>query len=188
MKDSPGLYSEEIADQILEHIEDGGTIESACKLDGMPSQSTLRRWRKGEGQGVAEDFAERFEQALRIRLEGFIDDLLQIPRDIDTDSPGELQRARLECENRRWLLSKMLRKQFGDRTAVDVGGQDDNPLVASPETRAKFEAMSPEMIAVIRKAANISMMNEGDEDAQREALQGLLDSMWDEGPGSQSTQ
>ena len=109
MKESTGLYSKEVAAQILEHIEDGGTIASVCKLDGMPSQSTLRRWRKGEGQGVAEDFAERFEKALTIRLEGFVDDLLQIPRDIDTDSPGDLQRARLECENRRWLLSKMLR-------------------------------------------------------------------------------
>ena len=112
MKAPTGLYSEEIAEQILEHIEDGGTIASACKLGGMPSPSTLRRWRRGEGQGVSEDFAERFKKALTIRLEGFVDDLLQLPRDIDPDHPGELQRARLECENRRWLLSKMLRQKF----------------------------------------------------------------------------
>jgi hypothetical protein len=42
-------YSEEIADQILEHIENWGTIASACKLERMPSPSTLRRWRRGEG-------------------------------------------------------------------------------------------------------------------------------------------
>lgn len=61
MTHSAGLYSEKVADQILEHIEDGGTIESACKLDGMPSARTLRRWRKGECESVAKDFAERFD-------------------------------------------------------------------------------------------------------------------------------
>lgn len=181
MADSQCLYSDEVAAQILEHIEEGGTIASACELEGMPSPSTLRRWRKGKGkgQGVAEDFGERFDAALSIRLEGFVDDLLQIPRDIDTDSPGELQRARLECENRKWLLSKMLRKQFGDRTAVDVGGQEENPLVASPEARAAFEAMPPEMTSIIRKALGIAMMGEGDEEARRKALQELIDKMDD---------
>jgi hypothetical protein len=159
MKASTGLYSEKIADQILEHIADGGTIASACKLDAMPSPSTLRRWRRGEGQGVPEDFGERFEKALTIRLEGFVDDLLQIPRDIDPDHPGELQRARLECENRRWLLSKMLRTQFGERTAVDVSGQKENPLdLGKPEP---FVFASEEARKMVIKAAHIEMQAGG---------------------------
>jgi transposase-like protein len=143
VKESTGLYSEEIADQILEHIENGGTIASACKLDGMPSASTLRRWRRGKGQGVSEDFGERFEKALTIRLEGFVDDLLlQLPRDIDPDHPGELQKARLECENRRWLLSKMLRDKFGERTGVDIGGQKANPLDLGRGSRLRLRSVS----------------------------------------------
>jgi transposase-like protein len=159
VKESTGLYSEEIAAQILEHIEDGGTIASACKLNGMPSPSTLRRWRKGEGQGVSEDFGDRFEKALTIRLEGFVDDLLQLPRDIDPDHPGELQRARLECENRRWLLTKMLRNQFGERTAVDMGGQKENPL--DLDKREPFVFASEEAKALVRKAAHIELQAGG---------------------------
>jgi transposase-like protein len=168
-------YSEEIAERMLEHIEDGGTIASACKLDGMPSPSTLRRWRRGECQGVSEDFGERFEKALTIRLEGFVDDLLQLPRDIDPDHPGELQRARLECENRRWLLSKMLRDRFGERTGVDIGGQRDNPLDLGK--REPFVFASEEAKALVRKAAHIEMQAGGgksNEDS-RQRLQRIVE-------------
>jgi transposase-like protein len=174
VKESTGLYSEEIAAQILEHIEDGGTIASACKLDGMPSPSTLRRWRRGEGQGVPEDFGERFEKALTIRLEGFVDDLLQLPRDIDPDHPGELQRARLECENRRWLLSKMLRDRFGERTGVDIGGQKENPL--DLDKREPFVFASEEAKALVRKAAHIEMQACGaDREESRPRLQRMIE-------------
>jgi transcriptional regulator with XRE-family HTH domain len=179
MRSGTVSYSEEIADQLLEHIENGGTIASACKLDGMPSPSTLRRWRKGDGQGVSEDFAERFEKALTIRLEGFVDDLLQLPRDIDPDHPGELQRARLECENRRWLLSKMLRKQFGDRSAVDMGGQKENPFNPTHAALKSAKTMMPELAAVVRKAARIAITvgdGEGAEMARQE-LREILDRM-----------
>jgi hypothetical protein len=128
-------------------------------LEGVPSPSTLRRWRRGEGQGGSEDFGERFEKALTIRLEGFVDDLLQLPRDIDPDHPGELHRARLECENRRWLLSKMLRQKFGERTAVDMGGQRDNPL--DLDKREPFVFASEEAKALVRKAAHIEMQAGG---------------------------
>ncbi len=184
MTQSNGLYSEEIADQILEHIEDGGTIESACKPAGMPSARTLRRWRKGECESVSENFGERFDEALSIRLEGFVDDLLQIPRDIDPDSPGELQRARLECENRRWLLSKMLRSQFGDRASVDLSAEVHNPL--NPNPGMQHEIL-PEMAEIIRRATDISMMAEGDDAHGRMALQEILDDLEEEYPSQAPT-
>jgi transposase-like protein len=175
VQESTGLYSEEVAAQILEHIEDGGTIASACKLDGMPCPSTLRRWRKGDGQGVSEDFGERFEKALTIRLEGFVDDLLQLPRDIDPDHPGELQRARLECENRRWLLSKMLREKFGERTAVDMGGQRENPFNPSSDGEKAVHSMHPETLAAIRKALRNELQMGGGTPESRSLAKRIVD-------------
>jgi hypothetical protein len=143
-------------------------------MDGMPSASTLRRWRRGDGQGVSEDFGARFEKALTIRLEGFVDDLLQLPRDIDPDHPGELQRARLECENRRWLLSKMLREKFGERTAVDMGGQKENPLDLGK--REPFVFASEEAKALVRKAAHIEMQAGGaNSEESRPRLQRMIE-------------
>jgi hypothetical protein len=124
---------------------------------------------------VSEDFGERFEAALTIRLEGMADDLIQLPRDIDPDHPGELQRARLECENRRWLLSKMLRQKFGERTAVDMGGQKDNPLDLGKREPLVFA--SEEAKALVRKAAHIEMQAGGgksNEDS-RQRLQRIVE-------------
>jgi hypothetical protein len=123
---------------------------------------------------VSEDFGERFEKALTIRLEGFVDDLLQLPRDIDPDHPGELQRARLECENRRWLLSKMLRDKFGERTGVDIGGQKANPLELGK--REPFVFASEEAKALVRKAAHIEMQAGGaDSEEARPRLQRMIE-------------
>ena len=123
-------YTEYLAETILDLIENGGTITSVCRANGMPSPSTLRRWPKGEGQGVAEDFPERFETALQGQLENFVDDRIQLPRDVNIDHPGAVQPVKLECENRRWLLSKMLRGQYGDQSKVELGVETGNALAA----------------------------------------------------------
>lgn len=131
-------YSEDLASQILDLIENGETLSSISRMDGMPSRNTLRKWTRGEGLGVAKDFPERFEMAIRVRLEGFVDDLLQIPREADPNHPGELARAKLECDNRRWLLSKMIPERFGERSQLELGTQ------LSPATVGELEQLRQE--------------------------------------------
>jgi transposase-like protein len=156
-------YSEDLAQKFLGLIENGGTIISVCRAKGMPSPSRLRPWRKGEGQGVAENFPERFETALQVRLEGFVDDLIQLPRDVDIDHPGAIQQAKLECDNRRWLLSKMLRDQFGVQSKVELGGETGNALAdrlvrekeEQEEASARaMESLSSEDRATLQKLAH----------------------------------
>lgn len=163
---SPNPYSEKIASQVLALIEDGETIASIARMEGMPPAHTIRKWQKGDVNGVPADFSTRFEKAAKIRLWGFVDDLIQLPRDIDPNHPGELQRARLECENRRWLLSKLLRTQFGDQSKVELGGETGEALVdqmqrekreAQERSRRMVGKLSEEDRQTIQKIAHKSL-------------------------------
>jgi hypothetical protein len=40
-----------------------------------------------------------------------------------------VQRNRLMCDNRKWLLSKLLPRQFGDKVTQELTGDPDRPLV-----------------------------------------------------------
>ena len=39
-----------------------------------------------------------------------------------------IQRSRLRVDTRKWLMSKMAPKRFGDKVDVNHGAQPDNPL------------------------------------------------------------
>ncbi len=77
---------------------------------------------------------------------------------------------------RLWPMTKM----------INANLTTENPLTASPEAAAIFDSMSPEMIAVVRKAAHIEMMTDGDEQG-REELRRLADSLPDGDSKTDST-
>jgi len=49
-----------------------------------------------------------------------------------TDS-GAVQKQRLQIDSRKWLLSKLASKQYGDK--LQVGGDAENPLIVKSITR-----------------------------------------------------
>lgn len=59
----PSLYTEEIAQAIVDRVSTGETLTSICADEGMPKVRTISDWRKQHPE-----FAERFAQA---RLDGF---------------------------------------------------------------------------------------------------------------------
>lgn len=80
------------------------------------SVSTINAARDAEGPFAA-DFARARSQGLEL----LADDLVTAADDPATD----IQRAKLRSENVRWLLSKRIPHQYGDRLAVDMTGQID---------------------------------------------------------------
>ena len=46
---------------------------------------------------------------------------------------GAVQQARLRVDNRKWLLSKMLPKQFGDRVTQEITGDNGGALITRIE-------------------------------------------------------
>jgi hypothetical protein len=62
MKESPTLYTAELAERILRELLTGRSLRSVCKDDGIPSERTVRTWATEDREG----FAALYRQARKI--------------------------------------------------------------------------------------------------------------------------
>lgn len=98
----------------------------------MPSLTEALSW-------ISEDetFAEQYAYARDIRADVIFEEILTISdnqsADVYTDeewnvvlNTNAVQRNRLQVDSRKWILSKMNPKKYGDKLAL--GGDDDTPL------------------------------------------------------------
>lgn len=128
----PLTYTTEIAVKICERLAHGESLRAICRDDGMPPESTVRMWVVDDVQG----FAAQYTRARDVGLEVMAEDLIEISDDgrndwiekNDPDNPGydmngeHIQRSRLRVDTRKWILSKLAPKRYGDRTKVEHSG------------------------------------------------------------------
>lgn len=139
-KGRPSLYTEELGEKICARLADGESLNSICKDDGMPSERTVRTWALDKNH----PFSPKYAQAREIGYLKMADELLDIADDGTNDwmvreredgSSTELvnhehiQRSKLRVDTRKWLLSKMLPKVFGDKVSTEVTGKDGKDLI-----------------------------------------------------------
>lgn len=130
----------------------------------MPDRSTVHLWVVEDREGFSRQYANaRQAQALR-----WADEILEIADDGTNDTyetdEGErvdsdvIQRSRLRVDTRKWLLSKVLPKVYGDRTALEVSGPDGKPIeltaVPTDELRAKAAQLAGRVIGQIPASTN----------------------------------
>jgi hypothetical protein len=131
----PSVYTPEIADEICERLAAGESLVAICQADHMPPESTVRGWAIDDREGFAAKYARaRQSQALR-----WAEEILAIAddgtNDVTVDEDGNprtdhdaIQRSRLRVDTRKWLLSKVLPKVYGEKVAVAHTDPDGNPL------------------------------------------------------------
>lgn len=117
----PSLYTPELADEILERLEEGEGLAAICDREGMPSRGAVRGWIAADYQG----FSARYARARDQGLEALADEILQLSDDVPQDRDA-VAKAKLQVDSRRWLLSKLLPAVYGDRLelAGEVGLKD----------------------------------------------------------------
>ena len=137
----PTLWSDEVAAQILRRLAFGESLRSICRDDGMPNEDTVLDWSEDPRKP---EFCRQYARARQRGYEWMADDLLVIS-DKDFTGPDGLtdnaavQAARLQCDNRKWLLSKLLPKQYGDKVTAEIQGDPNAPLV----TRIELVPVAP---------------------------------------------
>lgn len=120
----PSIYTEELAARICERLATGESLRKICDDPEMPARSTVRAWALDN-----KDFSDQYARAREIGWTDIAEDLL----DIADDKGGDAQRDRLRVDTRKWLLSKMLPKVYGDKNTTEVTGPNGGPLVLTWE-------------------------------------------------------
>lgn len=138
------VYSRQIAEDICDRLAAGESLRRICREPGMPDEKAVRKWAHEDSErGRA--FGPQYARARTIGYERLVEDLLEIADDRSfigsPDANAMVQQQRLAFEARRWLLSKVFPKLYGDK--VEVTGDPDAPIVH----RIELVPVAPKVIA-----------------------------------------
>jgi len=117
----PVIYSKELADTICDRIAKGESLRKICLDESMPARKTIHLWLLDKEK---EDFLHHYNVASNIRADELFDEL----QDIADNEEGDVQRDRLRVDTRKWYLSKVLPKKFGDKLDVTTDGEKINKV------------------------------------------------------------
>ncbi len=121
------LDTPEIHEEICDRIVNGQAITAICKLEHMPHLELVYKWSSDPEHPM---FA-RYERAVRIRAERWVDEILAIADDTTNDlivdemgsiigsNNANIQRARLRVDTRKWLAGKFAPKVYGDKMDIN---------------------------------------------------------------------
>lgn len=126
-------YSQKEIDNIFNYvcseIEKGRALRNILKDENMPSTSTFYQWLDSNS-----DKAKQYARATEIRADIIFDDILSIADDnvndkytnddgVELTNHDVIQRSRLRIDARKWVLSKLNPKKFGDKIQQEHSGE-----------------------------------------------------------------
>jgi hypothetical protein len=120
-----------ISAQVLEGMRSGLSAFKACKKAGV-NQSTFNLWLNDDA-----DLAAQYARAREDLLEMMASDILDIAdrpvgsTDSGATDSGAVADKKVQIDTRKWLLSKLAPKKYGDK--LEVSGDSANPLVTRIE-------------------------------------------------------
>ena len=130
-KQAPKPENKPTKDEIIQNVLDGMAIGGlscfkACQAAGVPN-STFMRWVDADAK-----LAERYAHAREDLIERMANEVLELA-DSDVPETGDgkrdwqaIQQRKLQVDSRKWLLSKLAPKKYGDR--LELAGDKENPL------------------------------------------------------------
>jgi len=125
----PTDYTPELSGIICEMLANGASMRSVCRDKSTPAMTTVFKWLREN-----EEFKTQYDIAVEERTEAMAEDILDIADNGTNDwmeangddnagyrLNGEaLQRSRLRVDTRKWHMSKMKPKKYGDKIQQEI--------------------------------------------------------------------
>ena len=132
----PSKYNKATAEKLCLAIATSSRgLRSICKNPELPSRSTICRWLMEN-----EEFQGLYARAKEFQRHSLDDDIVVIADNCDRRS---VERARLRIDARKWILSKLWPKKYGDRVEVDTGGKDPLTEILAEMTKQSAQIGPP---------------------------------------------
>ena len=133
------MRTPELEQAVLQGMREGLSLRKACELQGI-GHSTFLLWVDGD-ESLADQYARARDALLDFQAEE-LEDIGE--RAATAESAVEVAGLRLLSDNRKWLLSKLGAKKYGDKVQVDanVKGEVGHTHRVSDGTQRLLEAMS----------------------------------------------
>lgn len=122
----PTEYTKELATYICQELAEGRSLRSICKQEDMPARSTVYDWLDSNLHG----FPDQYARARTRQAETMLDEILEIADDSSQDTTiGDsgpkpdtewISRSKLRVDARKWAMSKLAPKKYGDSKAIDL--------------------------------------------------------------------
>lgn len=112
-------------------MREGLASWKACKAAGI-AHSTFAEWLNSDAE-----MADEYARARSDLIERMANEVLEISdQDVEVSSDGKrdwaaIQKHKLQVDTRKWLLSKMAPKKYGERVVQEVTGADGGPVQAA---------------------------------------------------------
>jgi hypothetical protein len=133
-KGRPSSYTAEVAEAICARLAEGESLNRICKDAGLPSEATVRMWALDDIDG----FATKYARAREIGYDCLAEQILSLSDEcrmgektvskatgLEVTTGDMVERSRLQVEARKWLLSKMLPKRYGEKVDHNHSGAID---------------------------------------------------------------
>lgn len=125
-------FDQAIANDICAKLMKGQSLRQVCRDELLPGRDVVYEW-------LAENkaFADQYARACEMRAEAIFDEMFEIADDgsndwmksLDEDGGtdyklnGEhVQRSKLRIDARKWALSKMQPKKYGEKVDIEHSG------------------------------------------------------------------
>ena len=119
-------FTQEMADIICERIAKGESLRKICLDKDTPSHTTILKWLRD-----IDGFASQYARAREDQAEFYLDEIIAISDDVSLDEiiDGEgntrtnneaIQRSKLKVDTRKWAMSKLAPKKYGDSNKIDL--------------------------------------------------------------------
>lgn len=134
-------FTEQTADSICTLLASGISLRKICAREGFPDKATVFRW-----LGENTKFRDQYARAREAQMDAMAEECLDIADDGTNDygfKEGDttegasanpvflsehVQRSRLRVDTRKWLMSKMAPKKYGDFQRTELSGPDGKAI------------------------------------------------------------
>ena len=127
------IKSAALCERILTSIAEGKSLRESCDKENLAPGNWIN-WINSDKQ-----LLEQYTHAREVRAELLFDEMLDIADEVSSDTIIDdngnekansewIARSRLRVDTRKWYLSKVLPKIYGEKITAEVTGPNGGPL------------------------------------------------------------